>query len=65
VLGFEGLVVGGDLCVSADRQLVSVAKFGVLSAVDVSGFGPSFATTPPARMLYGFVSGGVVAELWN
>jgi len=44
---------------------MSVAKFGVLSAVDVSGFGPSFATTPPARMLYGFVSGGVVAELWK
>jgi len=63
VLGFEALVVGGDPRVPDNHHAMSVAELGVLSAVNVSGFGPSSATTPPDRMLYGFVSGGVVAEL--
>ena len=44
---------------------MSVAELGALTRGDAPGFGTSSATTPPARMLYGFVSGGDVAELWK
>jgi len=44
---------------------VSVAELGVLTGSGAPGFGPSFVTTPPDRMLYERVSVGVVAEPWK
>jgi len=65
VLGFQGLVVGGDPRVPDDRHAVSVAELGILTGFDAPGFGPSSATTPPGRLLFALVSVGVVAPPWN